>query len=179
MLSPLTSGGELPKNGASADDVRRFLAKLSGWRERECWLWSGSVTGRAAHQYGQFFYGGIKVYAHRFAYETVHGPVPKGKAVCHSCDVTRCCNPAHLFLGSQGDNIRDAAAKGHLKIARKRNRHIKPIVLERYLAGGVTAKELAAEYGLSFMTVHRWVAEATHGADQRRRRKSHAREDAA
>jgi hypothetical protein len=167
MLSPLASGEKRAKNGASSADIARFLVKMRGGAGNECWLWTASVTGRPTHQYGQFVFGPTKVYAHRFVWELVNGPVPSGKVVCHSCDVTRCCNPQHMFLGSQGDNIRDAAEKGHLRIARKRNREVKPEVVQRYLAGGVTARELGTEYGISFMTVHRWIHEATHGVDQR------------
>ena len=70
-----------------------------------CWMYQGpSKNGR----YGSF--GRLR--AHHFAWMQENGPVPAGRVVCHKCDVPLCVNPAHLFLGTQGDNVRDACAKG-------------------------------------------------------------------
>ncbi len=62
-------------------------------------------------------YGRIKVgkkmpFAHRVAYEAWVGPIPEGANVCHHCDNPPCCEPSHLFVGSQADNHRDMVAKG-------------------------------------------------------------------
>jgi hypothetical protein len=40
----------------------------------------------------------------------------------HRCDVPHCVNPTHLFLGSQDDNLKDAAGKGRLHVPRPRRR---------------------------------------------------------
>ncbi len=50
--------------------------------------------------------------AHRVAYTLAFGPIQPRMVVCHRCDNGLCCNPAHLFLGTAGDNSRDMMAKG-------------------------------------------------------------------
>lgn len=53
-----------------------------------------------------------KVLAHRAAWEVAHGQNPGKMFVLHRCDNPKCCNPGHLFLGTQADNARDMWAKG-------------------------------------------------------------------
>ena len=52
------------------------------------------------------------VSSHRYAWELWEGPIPNGMNVLHRCDNRRCCNPAHLFLGTQQENMLDMYAKG-------------------------------------------------------------------
>ena len=148
-------------------DRARFRAKVAVGEGDACWLWTASCTRRG---YGQFGAGPRSarrmLAAHRVAWVLSHGPIPADAHVLHRCDRPRCCNPAHLFLGTHTDNMQDASTKGRLRIARKRTRAFKPEVIARYLAGGVTARELGAAYGISYITVHRWIREATHGQNQ-------------
>jgi hypothetical protein len=79
----------------------------------QCWLWTGAVNNKG---YGYFVrVKPHKVLAHRLAWELAYGPIPDGLGVLHRCDTPRCCNPAHLFLGTQAANMLDAATKGRVR----------------------------------------------------------------
>ncbi len=74
-----------------------------------CLLW---LAGIASNGYGVLRHQGHSYLAHRFAYERQHGPIPAGLCVCHVCDTRLCVNPAHMFLGTHADNVRDKVKKG-------------------------------------------------------------------
>jgi hypothetical protein len=87
----------------------RFWSKIERGGDDECWLW---ISGTDPYGYGRFKFGGQYFVAHRFAWRLSFGEIPEGLCACHACDVRRCCNPAHLFLGTRADNTRDMVEKG-------------------------------------------------------------------
>lgn len=88
----------------------RFWAKVD--RSGDCWIWMGCRNGTTQqHGYGRFNIGGHIFHAHRVAWEFTNGPVTDGMRVLHKCDNPPCVNPAHLFLGTQTDNMQDCATK--------------------------------------------------------------------
>ena len=71
------------------------------------------VSHVAKHDgYCYLAHNGLRMPAHRFVWEECFGPIPNGKVVCHSCDNRKCINPEHLWIGTQGDNLRDMYQKG-------------------------------------------------------------------
>lgn len=78
--------------------------------ESGCWEWQ---AGRMKDGYGKVFLGGYWL-AHRLAYTALVGPIPDGLSVLHHCDNPPCVNPAHLFPGTQADNMRDCSAKNRI-----------------------------------------------------------------
>lgn len=98
----------------------RFESKYEPVTETGCWLWLGGVVSPLGH-------GTLRneeqrhELAHRISYRLNVGPIPDGMQVLHRCDVGGCVNPTHLFLGTQGDNMRDMVAKGR----ENRSRNVK------------------------------------------------------
>jgi len=55
--------------------------------------------------YGRLNIGGKIVGAHRFAYELSVGPIPDGMTIDHRCNNLICCNPSHMLVATQRENI--------------------------------------------------------------------------
>lgn len=92
---------------------RIFWTKVQIDPANNCWMWTGRVDG--SHMlYGQIKRNEKRIKAHRHAWTLANGPIPDGLFVLHRCDRPLCINPSHLFLGTQHDNLLDAASKGRL-----------------------------------------------------------------
>lgn len=89
-------------------DTARFWSLVD--KSGECWLWQGRTNNDG---YGRLNVSKRQqVYAHRYAYANIYGPIPDGFFVCHHCDNPRCVRPDHLFLGTNQDNVNDMVRKG-------------------------------------------------------------------
>lgn len=91
-----------------------------------CWEWTAAINNMGYGTFGQA--PGVKVYAHRWAYQHFIGPIPEGTVLDHVCHTTdphcddgllcrhrRCCNPHHLEPVSAAENTwrSKAATKTH------------------------------------------------------------------
>lgn len=125
--------------------ITRFEAKV----QRDpagCWLWQSAM---GTNGYPQFWLAGRSRWAHQVAYELFVGPIPVGMCVCHRCDVPRCVNPAHLFLGTQADNTADKMQKGRqARGAQHGMTKLSDADKAAIAASGEPTARLAARYGV-------------------------------
>jgi hypothetical protein len=123
----------------------RLLSRRSVEPSTGCWLYSGALTGNG---YGHISYRGEAEYTHRVAGVLFLGlELTSGEFVLHRCDTPACFNPDHLFIGTQQENMRDAAQKGRMtgkKLDADEVRKIKYL-----LGGGSTYRELARSFNVS------------------------------
>lgn len=93
-----------------------------------CWPWlAASRDG-----YGRVHVEGRLMNAHGLVMRLSGVAVPEGLTILHRCDNPPCCNPAHLYVGTQQENVRDMREQ-----------------LRALHRGGRRPEEIATMFGLS------------------------------
>jgi hypothetical protein len=80
-----------------------------------CWIWTGPL-GRGG--YGRAKFDGVTMYAHRFAYELLVGPIPEGLSLDHLCRARDCVNPEHLEPVTHRENCLRSAGPTAINAAK-------------------------------------------------------------
>lgn len=139
---------------------------------RGCFNWTKSKC----KGYGRIMIGSRKIpgdrkpkYAHRVSYELFRGTIPPGIMVCHHCDNPACINPAHLFLGTSEDNLRDALRKGRLPTGEenhnaKLTRDAISLACKQYKAGR-SLRSISKDIGVDSTTLTKAVTGRTWTMD--------------
>lgn len=111
--------------------------------------------GNPSQKYAQSAIGGL----HVLVLERRLGrKLTRKEVAMHTCDNPRCVLSAHIRLGSQKDNVRDAVAKGRRSPFRSLSRYQRAEIKARYLFGGISQRALAREYGVSQARVNQCLS---------------------
>lgn len=129
-------------------------AVFAGWKHRflertepdarGCWIWKGCIDKGTG--YGRVGIRRKVEWTHRASWQLHYGEIPKGMYVLHSCDVRLCCNPRHLFLGSQLDNMRDCSAKQRFPLGPRK-------ILDNFPRGAAKANSIHTDAEVSAIKV--------------------------
>ena len=158
--SPMNAPARYFRTGPLED---RFWSFVEKGNPDDCWIWKGY-----GGKYGCITFGGVVNRAHRVSYEIANGPIPEGpgfhgNCVCHRCDNKWCVNPAHLFLGTQAENLADMRAKkrGFIPHPKGEAHHMAKLTdhsvraIRAALAEGQTGRSIATRFGVSDVVVSR------------------------
>lgn len=172
-----------PEKGEIAGVPRRWLAghqrrtriEVRFWRfitrgaPNDCWEWQGNRNKKG---YGIIAEQTGRTLAHRLSWIIHYDPIPGDLRVLHTCDNPPCCNPSHLFLGTQADNVRDmdnkgrrgngggTKALGELSHQAKLKSTDIPVI-RRLHKEGATYAEIARRYAVSAQSINAIIAGKT------------------
>jgi hypothetical protein len=136
--------------------VQRFKHNCRYDPETGCVLWMGPVAGKD-RLYGVFWDGGRRVYAHRWIYEKVVGPIPEGYELDHICGHKNCVRPSHLEPVTHKENARRAAARGAWAGTRNGNAKLtdaQVLEIRRLAKLGVPVAKLSRRFGVNQRNVY-------------------------
>jgi len=130
----------------------RFEDLVGEPNDNGCRRWLGRFDRRG---YGFFHASGKARKAHRVAWALAHPGEEMPQVVMRTCDNRWCVATEHLVGGTQGDNLRDAAAKGRMFVPRGKKLISDADVVEirRMRREGATLDEIATRFGCSWAHV--------------------------
>ena len=145
--------------------MQEFWSKVDIKSKDVCWNWK---AGRS-NDYGSFRLDNKTMHASRASWIITNGSILDNKLVLHKCDNKLCCNPDHLYLGTQSDNMRDKVERNpgnsgagyhHAKLCGEEIRLIRKTYKEN--KGKILQSALAKLFGVSPATISKVTSLPTY-----------------
>lgn len=127
------------------EEMWKSYKEVAGPLPTPCWVWTKKRFHRG---YGDICYQRKHRQVHRFAWESLHGPIPKGLLICHKCDNPPCFRPDHLFLGTNRDNVLDCLIKSRFSRVKLAPQDVAEI-RNAYANGVASQGQLSKRFGVS------------------------------
>jgi len=108
-----------------------------------CWEWLNMTKGGGRDNRPYYNFGGKKLLAYRFVYKLVYGEIANGLVIRHKCDNNICCNPYHMVLGTQQENIQDKVDRDRGGLPKSVVRAIRKSTLDDKKAADIFGQEVA------------------------------------
>jgi len=136
------------------------VEKLS---DSECWN-APNKSGNKKGWHVRFRVNSKKILAHRAAWILSYGEIPDGLFVLHKCDNPKCCNPKHLFLGTQSDNAKDMWTKGRGVVSDSKGRKLGASIQRKLsnedvmkifelFKNGITQKSIGSQFSVTDVVI--------------------------
>lgn len=137
-----------PKPVPAIDRVMRRVDISGG--DDACWPWTGA-TSNFGHGVVRLSSPRRMTRTHRVVLEHAIGrSLTNSEVACHRCDNPPCCNPRHLFVGTQADNVADMVAKGRAPTGERHyNARLADAAVQSIRGDDRPTREVAAAYGVT------------------------------
>lgn len=157
--------GSVALDSLTPADLERFRDHIAPQWDT-CWLWTGELN--------RMGYGRLDIYrnnrryrvmAHRLSYFLAHGSIPGDQLIRHTCDQPSCCNPHHLILGDQKQNMQGAKTRGRVNLGGLHLGRVGRVrgFYERMARGVKTCPQCLVEKSLEEFGINRSQADGRQG----------------
>lgn len=173
-----------------AKTPERFWSNIKFGEPEECWEWYGVRFPMGYGRYIIVINGQKFVKATRYLYYCLHGDFNFSLCILHAenCNNPSCCNPNHLRLGTQKENMEQAFRQkrvGKLIGSQKSNSKLNEVQaaeIKAKLFDGIPQYKIASEYGVSQRAINQinigrtWIhVEGEVNRNGRRTKRNNAR----
>ena len=144
-------------NMSDSEFYNWFQTRLKS-TEHDCMEWTGQKLPKG---YGHVKIHGKKIQTHRYVLAKKLGrEIREGMCALHTCDNPPCCNPNHIWEGTNQENVNDKISKGRAAVVKGEKHGCSKltedmVITIKQTGRTISQRKLAAEYGVSSTIIYK------------------------